>query len=254
MLTERWDGVHWAIVSTTQPPQTVGEGAASVSCPSARVCFAAGSLPSSAQGFVERFDGSAYTLMKSPAGSVFLNAIACRSAVFCVAVGQANELNSPSFAQRWNGHVWSRMKMPTIAGATEVELLGVDCATTTSCYADGLVSKNSALSAIIEHWNGSTWSISPATYPAGRPLLNAVTCRAPSACIAVGSVLAGGPKTLVMRLHGSSWSADVSPNPAGSTRSILYGAACPNPTHCVAVGEHYTKTSPHPLIEQYGYG
>jgi hypothetical protein len=52
-------------------------------------------------------------------------------------------------------------------------------------------------------------------------------------------------------VSGSSWSVQATPNPAGSTRTYLYGVACPSATSCTAIGTYLINSSYFPLAEQW---
>ena len=67
-------------------------------------------------------------------------------------------------------------------------------------------------STLIEHWNGTTWSIVPSPTPGAYPELSGVVGRSASDVYAVGTNLPsvnGGPEqALILRWNGTAWSAD----------------------------------------------
>ena len=75
---EHWDGSSWTIVPSPNPNNAT-TGLAGVSCPSATSCFAVGAYASKTaqgnKGLVERWDGSAWSVVASPnpAGSRNIN-------------------------------------------------------------------------------------------------------------------------------------------------------------------------------------
>jgi hypothetical protein len=83
------------------------------------------------------------------------------------------------------------------------------------------------ITTLIEHWNGTTWSIVPSPTPGAYPILNAVAARSSADVYAVGSnspsVNGGVQQGLIMRWNGSTWSQDN--DPTAGTFSPLYGAA-----------------------------
>ena len=84
------------------------------------------------------------------------------------------------------------------------------------------------LSTLIEHWNGSSWSIVPSPTPTGTlPTLTAVAHRGSNDVYAVGWDQhpdgTGVAEGLILRWNGSTWSQDT--DPLGYTLSPLYAAA-----------------------------
>ena len=67
-------------------------------------------------------------------------------------------------------------------------------------------------STLIEHWNGTTWSIVPSPTPGAYPELSGVVGRSGSDVYAVGTNLPsvnGGPEqALILHWNGTAWSAD----------------------------------------------
>jgi hypothetical protein len=108
------------------------------------------------------------------------------------------------------------------------------------------------ITTLIEHWNGSAWSIVPSPTPGAYPTLNAVAARSASDVYAVGfnepSVNGGVQQGLILRWNGSTWSADT--NPAAGTFSPLYGAATlPGATSEWAAG---INAADHALVLSHG--
>ena len=83
------------------------------------------------------------------------------------------------------------------------------------------------ITTLIEHWNGSAWSIVPSPTPGAFPTLTAVAARSASDVYAVGfnepSTGGGVQQGSILRWNGSTWSADA--DPTAGTFSPLYGAA-----------------------------
>ena len=72
---------------------------------------------SSTDTLVEQWNGSAWTIVSSPnpTGSVtsVLSGVACVSASFCTAVGDATQGTSTvTLAEAWNGTAWSIVSTP----------------------------------------------------------------------------------------------------------------------------------------------
>ena len=119
---------------------------------------------------------------------------------------------------------------------------GVACPSINNCFAVGDYSTavGAYLQTLIEHWNGTTWSIVPSPNATAQPAsLDSVSCPNARSCFAVGEeVNASGSvsQTLIERWNGTRWSIVPSPNPTGPPVSSLSSVACPSTTNCFAVG------------------
>jgi hypothetical protein len=84
-------------------------------------------------------------------------------------------------------------------------------------------------------------------------LLGAVSCPSATSCTAVGEYFAGGGTELTLAEHwnGSAWVIQSTPNPAGSTLSLLRGVSCTSARACVAVGTEVTAGRILPLAERW---
>jgi hypothetical protein len=244
----------WSIVpSPTISPVSVLYG---VSCTSATACTAVGEANNgSATGtvtLVEHWDGTAWSIVASPnpAGSTdsSLRGVSCTSATDCTAVGLAYPQRSAFIilVEHWDGTAWSMVASPNPAGSPYSVLYGVSCTSATDCTAVGTTSNGSAFVTLVEHWDGTSWSIVASPNPAGSTgsYLNGVSCTSSTACTAVGVMYTGsGSVMLVQHWDGTAWSIVASPNPANSTDSNLHGVACTTATLCTAVGETHNNVS-----------
>ena len=132
------------------------------------------------------------------------------------------------------------MHTPTPGGAVLVTLNGVSCHSTTSCFAVGTSGPYHTQRALVEHWNGRNWSITPTPNPPGTRSdgINGVSCPSTTSCFLVGyQTLANDQqRTLIEHWNGTSWSITTSPNRAGSMGDYLSAASCPSTTSCFAAG------------------
>ncbi|PYL02849.1 MAG: hypothetical protein DME32_05445, partial [Verrucomicrobia bacterium] len=94
---------------------------------------------------------------------------------------------------------------------------------------------------LIEHWNGTAWSIvsSPNASTTQDNFLSDVTCTSASDCWAVGG-------TLIEHWNGTTWSIVTSPNTGG-----LSGVTCTSPSDCWAVGSYRNGFYNQTLIEHW---
>jgi hypothetical protein len=162
-LTAQWNGSAWSVVHT--PTSKLGSHLLSgVSC-TGTTCMAVGGNGARGKNIpiAQRWNGSTWKI--TPAGTTTtakhaeLFGVSCATSANCVAVGYRIGRRSPgAFSELWNGTVWKKLTTPTATGGL-YELLVVSCVTTSDCWAVGGVPGVMATS-LIEHWNGSAWSIS----------------------------------------------------------------------------------------------
>jgi hypothetical protein len=109
---------------------------------------------------------------------------------------------------------------------------------------------------IIEHWNGSSWRLSPFTIPGGTGAassLSGVVALFRSDVFAVGAVDFGGDttETLIERWSGTSWKRMRSPNPGGIPGfSSLNAVAAVSPSQAWAVGSYFICSFCDPAFHQ----
>jgi hypothetical protein len=233
---------------TSNPYDSVLNG---VSCSSATACTAVGdsSQTSNNKTLAEAWNGTAWSVQTTPnpsgANYSLLNGVSCRSANACTAVG-GYQNNSSGIAgtvvEAWNGTAWSIQTTPNPGRGFLPSLGGVSCSSATACTAVGDSSQTSNNKTLAEAWNGTAWSVQTTPNP-GRgflPSLGGVSCSSVTACTAVGSynksTFAFG--TLAEAWNGAAWSIQTTPNPSGTTSSVLSGVSCNSANACTAVGSY----------------
>jgi len=100
-LAERWNGIRWAVQLTPSPP-SIGPDLLGVSCASATACTAAGRYYDGSLfenvPLAEAWNGTAWAIQPTPDissdGNGSLNAVSCRSATACWAVGSSESLGT----------------------------------------------------------------------------------------------------------------------------------------------------------------
>ena len=150
-------------------------------------------------------------------------------------------------AHRW--HVDAAAVPP---GSNPSALLrGVSCPSTSSCVAVGSFRSDTVPgAALVERWDGASWTIQNAPDPAGGSSSNlqGVSCASATACEAVGySFFADGFRPFAERWDGTSWTAQSVPFPAGEEGS-LQGVSCASANDCVAVGREDTSTGSNAFV------
>ena len=97
-----------------------------------------------------------------------------------------------------------------------------------------------AVGSVIAGWNGSRWRVQRTS-----GLFDAVSCPAASACVAVGVTQRGKP--VYGAWNGSTWRIGAMPGPRRPVQSLtLAGVSCSAPDSCMAVGDYSYGASARP--------
>ncbi len=239
----------WTVVKSPNPGAGNGLfGAASIS---ANDVWAVGDSSTSGveQTLTLHWNGHTWRAVKSanvPSEQNELLAVAAVSPTDVWAVGDSHTTSGAfqTLTLHWNGHTWSVVSSPN-PGAQFNQLFGVAAVSPTDVWAVGSFAPQgfSPSQTLIEHWNGTSWSIvaspSPGTQLNG---LNGVTAVSTSDIWAVGQFNNGtGQQTLIEHWNGTSWSVVSSPNVSGASNELLAVAAV-STTDVWAVGQ-FTTTS-----------
>jgi hypothetical protein len=247
-LAGLWNGRSWRWLTAVSPPGASSSAFSSVSCPDATHCVAVGQYTASGgqSGLAEAWNGSAWTLINGPALADPLTDVSCPAPGACVAVGGL------LLAARWDGSTWTQLTMPA-PGAINVGLFGVSCATRTSCIAIGEKLWPQTTGIFADEWSGGP-GFSSLTVPdparAGREPA-AISCPAPTACMAVGDTAsdAGTPDVIPLAEYwnGSTWRS------MRTQKADWLGAvSCLSPSACLAVGAYANRAdNPQVLTQQW---
>ena len=259
MLIETYNGTSWSeVTGLSNPANSAGENALDgVSCASSTSCVAVGSyLESTTSGTQTQtqtqtlavvYNGSSWTTV-TPAnqgsyGDTLFD-ISCTTSTSCVAVGMYFASLSPPtesvLTEYYNGSSWSS-NSPTSPSTAGSMLMGISCASSTSCEAVGnYVDSSGVEQALVEAYNGSSWSEQTSVDSgSGQNALTDVSCVSSNFCMATGEYAAdtitGVTGTLTEEYNGSSWSIVSSPD-VGSGNNVLYGVSCASSTSCSGLG------------------
>ena len=202
-----------------------------------------------------------WSIVASPnpvgATQTYLDAVACTgpaTTVRCFAVGSyiSAQGTVKTLIERWNGTQWAIVASPNRVGAISNSLVGVTCASATSCFAVGnsqATLKSPAIT-LVERWNGISWTIAPSSNApnATGSFLHAVSCVGLNRCFAVGNYTSAGTagSTLIERWTGTQWLIVPSPNKPSAAINTLDGVSCvPLGTgvSCFAVGNWATTVT-----------
>ena len=189
---------------------------------------------------------------------VGFTAVSAASATEALAVGPnpTQAAVQGPFADHWNGTAWTGLQLPMPSGTT-ASLLGVADVAPGDGWAVGFSTNTSTDQdqTLIEHWNGTSWSIVPSPDPAGGSTgsdeLWAIAAVSPTDIWAAGDDFAGGGSIvpLFAKYNGTSWTAV--PPPADGAGFML-GLTAISANNVWAVGdvssqaftsEHWNGTS-----------
>ena len=195
----------------------------SVSCASARVCFAVGLAPGSRDEavLVRVVNGWARSVTDLPA-LIGLYGIACPSATTCYAVGYDNAGDAGAVTTITNGAASAPVEVPNDGNTPWLN--AISCPTSTECYAAGLVNYVPAIVPITSGTPQAAVNVANSWY------LNGIDCPTVGNCVAVGENAT--EQGIVATLTGGN---------AGTTTVVpgteyLYGVGCAADGDCLLAG------------------
>jgi hypothetical protein len=179
----------------------------SVAAVSASDVWAVGQNYSNSTPLIERWNGSAWHVVKSPSLSGNLRSVFKVTATDIWAVGSTP---TDTLIENWNGTNWSVVPSPSPGNNTNA-LFSVSGTSSSDIWAVGNQSSQqgstSTESGLIEHWNGSAWSVS-ATPPG---IFLSVQALSPSDAWAAGYSGETGNQEVLAQWNGSQWTTGTGP-------------------------------------------
>ncbi len=227
-LIEHWNGTNWSIVSSPNPGDG-NNGLQGIAMVSASDIWAVGSYINHFLTYtlIEQWNGSNWSVVTSPNvdASSALKAITALSANDIWAVGGNS---TTTLVEHWDGIGWGIVPSPNVGTAYNM-LTGVEAASANDVWAVGYDNSNTyPWSTLIEHWNGSNWSVVSSPSPGnGYNFLYAVAVASANDVWAVGSydITTGDPLQPLIEHYnpctgtptpGASPTNGPSPTPNGS--------------------------------------
>jgi hypothetical protein len=166
-LVLHWNGATWRRVASRGP---VGNGAGlqGVSATSRRSAVAVGcsgcAIGGAASSLIERWNGRRWSSSTTAPAGGDLFGVASQSARRAWAVGGyyvhfGDSFDVRTLIERWNGHVWTRVRSATPGAAGS--LRGVAVVSAHNAWAvgsyQGVAGNGNSEHTLILHWNGSSW-------------------------------------------------------------------------------------------------
>ena len=206
-LTLHWDGGSWSVIPSPNP----------------------GSTPDCRTGNT---------------GNV-LNSVAAISSSDVWAVGFSFNCHSllRPLIMHWNGTRWANVAGPKLLTNDNSALNGVIALASNDVFAVGYQpASNGAVLTLIEHWDGTKWSLQSSPSPTTGNVLSAVTANSGTDVWAVGTqtdIATTSIQTLVEHFDGTSWKTVSSPNPLPKSllnQNVLTSVQASSATDVTAVG------------------
>jgi hypothetical protein len=222
-LTEHYNGSAWSVVPAPQVAQMDGlAGVASASPTSVWAVGGGNTGTGITPPLVEHYDGTAWSVVPTSLTTAgWLNAVTAISAANVWAVGH---VPGAGLVMHYDGTSWTQVTVAAPSPSTGWELTAVAATSASDVWAVGDASNGSAQHAIVEHFNGTSWSVTEAPDQSGFPL-NAfvgVAALSPANVWAVGYSSPGNATStpLVEHFDGTSWTVQQAPGMAGRSLSL----------------------------------
>lgn len=274
-LALHWNGTAWASspsAASALPPGTSLVGVADMSASDA---YAIGDNSGLATGELEHWNGTTWSQVTLPQPTsnglpTTLNTISASGPDDVWIVGSymiqvsATNVRYETYSLHFDGTAWSAVLMPLVGSSNTLlayAFNSVEVNSPTDVWAVGGSGVNvvglggTPDSTLIEHWNGTAWTIVPSPSPGSKDNLTGVTASNASDSIwAVGYGTPEGatqPQTLTLNWNGTAWTTVPSPD-AGSPSVLTSVATHPGAAIVWAVGHSGLSGSFNPLVLRNG--
>lgn len=196
-LVEHWNGSAWSVVQSPNVYNSINtlQGVAAIA---ANDVWAVGYSNDGMSGYrtlTEHWNGTSWSMFPTPnpgsPNTNYLYGVAAVATNDVWAVGEYASGADQTLVVHWNGSAWSVVQSPNVPGSYSF-LRGVSVVSARDIWAVGYSwSSTSGYRTLVEHWNGSTWSIvtSPNPGPATNQLNGVAT--SPNSVWAVGLMDSG---------------------------------------------------------------
>lgn len=256
LVDRRACGAAWT--AAAQPALSGSGGLEDVAATSSTDAWAVGNrydpADQIAHTMIEHHDGASWTVTPSADGpgalqSVLLG-VTARTANDAWAVGAFTKSNNRvrTLVQHWDGSTWTRMKSPNAGQPSGGDLSGVVALAADDVWAVGSFGQGGPSRSLIEHWDGTAWTIVPSPNKGPFPnSLSDIAAVAPDDVWAVGTwfTKAFDDRTLTLHWDGTAWSRVSSPNagpPAAANDLVSMSAVATDDVWAVGVRGLHTLT------------
>lgn len=184
-------------------------------------------------------------------GNNMLNGVAAlaNNDIWAAGSTSGNNITAP-LIEHYDGNTWSVSPNPATAIAQSTqgddELNAISAMSNNDIWAVGM--SDGGQQTLLEHYNGSQWSIAPSPAQAKDGDLFGVAAIAANNVWAVGRDNQAG--SLIIHYDGNKWSTVTSQSP-GNTTNILFGITAASATDIWAVGQEIDNSQAYTLTEHY---
>jgi hypothetical protein len=238
-LIEHWNGTSWSIVSN--PNADTSQDLYGIAAVSANDIWAVGKYGFTPYGaLIEHWNGAQWSTVANP-GTQALYGVTALASDNVWAVGDSEILH-------WDGTTWSIVPGPqsTSYGGSYLRAGAAGSASDiwTAGYAEIASGEGYTYAPVIEHRDGSSWTVSYSAVPAfpnnDTLTLAGVTALSSTSVWAVGGY-AGS--SFVEQWNGTQWTAVSNPNVSSSANRFEAVTALPATGDIWAVGEYFSATT-----------
>jgi hypothetical protein len=239
-LVEHWNGTAWSMIST--PSNGTGNAFNAVTTiPGTHDLWAVGT-----GGLAELWNGTKWKIIPTASvNSPVFSGVAAFSATDAWAVGnyyQGSQMPNAALIEHWNGKKWSQVPAAYPSGSQHSFLNSITALSATNVWAVGSYDNGigSPGYTLVEHWNGTQWSIVSSPSPASNNNVLGSLSRIPGTnhLVAAGFTFDGtNTQSLVESWDGTSWS--VVPTPGVGAGSQLAGVIALSAKSAWVVGDDY---------------
>jgi hypothetical protein len=256
-----WDGTAWKTVQTPKVRTNDNSALTSIVALASNNVYAVGYQPASNGAvltLVEHWNGTAWNVMSSPNANNTGNVLAGISAnsptdIWAVGDQVAPGIPAKTLVEHFNGTKWSVVPSPNVLNTGDLNqnvLTSVQAVSGADITAAGFVldSSNQRELTLIEHWDGTAWSIIPSPNQSSTAgslnTLHGVTAVSGTDLYAAGffadAASSGQQQTFILHFDGSAWS--IIPSPTSGLAQQLNGIfALPGTTNVWSVGSFSTN-------------
>jgi hypothetical protein len=266
-LAEHWNGTKWAARSVPAPTGSGDVYLNGVTAIGPGNAWAVGnSVNASSQAghtLTEHWNGTAWAVVPSPSPKVSSNSVLLSvSAVSAGNVWAAGYYDDSTgtpvgLIEHWNGSSWQRVTAAVPANGYAIQLESVSARSAGDVWIAGDYLESGAELTLIEHWNGTKWTVMTSPDGAGSPdsELHGITAVSGTDAWATGFYFAGSTYvSLVEHWNGHAWKTIASPEPSGSTDTYLYGVSAGTASDAWSVGYWYKPNAGYKTLTEHWNG
>ena len=257
LIGEHWDGSTWTLIPAPSPGTL--PSISSVDASSSTDVWAVGRYTGAGgiHPLALHWDGTAWKKVPAPDGSAFgtnaFYAVTSVSADDAWAVGYQDVTGGADFQpliEHWDGSAWTVVPGAPLSSGQNNQLFGVGGTSSDDAWAVGFYeSPTTQVLPLIEHWDGTSWTLSPSPPLTNSNELFAVDALSSSEAWVVGASFRAGPsKPLTEHWNGTGWTVEPSQNPGNAS---FGGVSVIAPTDIWAAGSYFNMAMNQavPLIE-----